>query len=61
MADPTNQQGTESAQKAVSKRGRAELLARLAELPPVELEPPAAEIIRAERDRPSRRGGPGNS
>lgn len=30
---------------------REELLARLAALPPVELDVPAAELIRAERDR----------
>lgn len=30
---------------------RQELLARLASLPPIELHPPAAEVIRAERDR----------
>lgn len=37
--------------KALERPTRAELLARLAELPPLDLEPPPAEVIREERDR----------
>jgi plasmid stability protein len=36
--------------KSLDRPTRAELLARLAELPPVELDPPPAEVIRQERD-----------
>jgi plasmid stability protein len=36
--------------KSLDRPTRGELLARLAELPPVELEPPPAEVIRQERD-----------
>lgn len=36
--------------KALERPTRAELLARLAELPSPDLEPPPAEVIRQERD-----------
>ena len=36
--------------KSLDRPTRGELLARLAELPPVELDPPPAEVIRQERD-----------
>ena len=35
--------------KALERPTRAELLARLAELPSIDLEPPPAEVIRQER------------
>lgn len=38
-------------ERTMSRPTRQELLARLAELPPIELDPPAADVIRAERDR----------
>jgi len=38
-------------ERTMSRPTRQELLARLAELPPIELAPPAADVIRAERDR----------
>lgn len=38
-------------ERMLARPTREELLARLAALPPVELDPPAAEVIRAERDR----------
>lgn len=38
-------------EKMVARPTRDELLARLAALPPVDLDPPAAEVIRSERNR----------
>ena len=38
-------------ERMLSLPTRAEVLARIAELPPIELDPPSAEILREERER----------
>lgn len=38
-------------QKALERPTREELLARIAEEPPIELDPPPAELVREERER----------
>ena len=37
--------------KSLTRPTREEVFARMAELPPIELDPPAAEILRDERQR----------
>ncbi len=37
--------------QSLTRPTREEIFARMAELPPIELEPPAAEILRDERQR----------
>jgi len=37
--------------KSLTRPTREEIFARIAELPPIELDPPAAEILRDERQR----------
>ena len=38
-------------EQSLSRPARDELFARIAELPPIELDPPSAEILREERGR----------
>ena len=38
-------------ERMLSLPTRAEVLARIAELPPIDLDPPSAEILREERER----------
>ena len=38
-------------ERMLSRPTRAEVFARIAELPPIDLDPPSAEILREERER----------